>query len=170
MTPPLFGSKKKGKTAEPAAGATPTPPAPGMPEPLEFDEVPGAPAAATPPQTETVPAPVGSAQALRAVRAVQPPRQAPVARGPRPAAKRAAKAGGAKRRLTPKQLAQRKYAGSMAGVRKRAKKASGGKGRIAKRSGATRLRRRLGLKPGKATKSAKKGARTAATKGSRKKR
>ena len=35
------------------------------------------------------------------------------------------------------------------GLRKRAGKASGGKGRVAKRSSATRLRRKLGLKPGK---------------------
>lgn len=51
-----------------------------------------------------------------------------------------------KSKLTKKQLAQRKYAGSMSGLRKRAKKASGGKGRIAKRSSATKLRRKLGLK------------------------
>lgn len=52
----------------------------------------------------------------------------------------------AKGKLTEKQLAQRKYAGSMGGIRKRAKKASGGKGPIAKRSSATKLRRELGLK------------------------
>lgn len=52
-------------------------------------------------------------------------------------------------KLTKKQLAQRKYAASMRTLRKRAKKASGGKGRVAKRSSATRLRRKLGLKPGK---------------------
>ena len=50
--------------------------------------------------------------------------------------------------LTKKQRAQRKYAASMRGLRKRAKKTSGGKGRVAKRSSATRLRRKLGLKPG----------------------
>ena len=55
----------------------------------------------------------------------------------------------AKKKLTPKQLAQRKYAGSMSGVRKRAKKSTGGKGKVAKRSSATTLRRKLGLKPGK---------------------
>lgn len=54
-----------------------------------------------------------------------------------------------KSKLTKKQLAQRKYAASMRGVRKRAKKASGGKGRVAKRSSATKLRRKLGLKSGK---------------------
>ncbi|HJQ93116.1 MAG TPA: hypothetical protein VJ874_02395 [Candidatus Thermoplasmatota archaeon] len=53
-----------------------------------------------------------------------------------------------KKALTPKQRAQRKYAASMRGVRKRAKKASGGKGRVAKRAGAAKLRRKLGLKPG----------------------
>jgi hypothetical protein len=37
----------------------------------------------------------------------------------------------------------------MRGVRKRAKKATGGKGRIAKRTAATKLRRKLGLKKGK---------------------
>jgi hypothetical protein len=54
-----------------------------------------------------------------------------------------------KKALTPKQLAQRKYAASMRGVRKRAKKSSGGKGRVSKRAGATKLRRKLGLKAGK---------------------
>ena len=54
-----------------------------------------------------------------------------------------------KKALTPKQKAQRKYAASMRGVRKRAKTTSGGKGRLAKRSSATKLRRKLGLKPGK---------------------
>jgi hypothetical protein len=52
-------------------------------------------------------------------------------------------------KLTKKQLNQRKYAGRMSGLRKRAKKAAGGKGRVAKRSSATRMRRKLGLKPGK---------------------
>jgi len=51
--------------------------------------------------------------------------------------------------LTPKQRAQRKYASAMRGVRARAKTAKGGKGRIAGRSGATRLRRSLGLNKGK---------------------
>ena len=55
--------------------------------------------------------------------------------------------------LTPKQRAQRKYAAGMRTVRSRAKTTKGGKGRIAKRSGATKLRRSLGLKPGKATRS-----------------
>jgi hypothetical protein len=54
-----------------------------------------------------------------------------------------------KSKLTKKQLAQRKYAASMRGLRKRAKKKSGGKGRVAKRSSATKMRRKLGLKPGK---------------------
>ncbi|MFA5945192.1 MAG: hypothetical protein WC876_12085, partial [Candidatus Thermoplasmatota archaeon] len=63
--------------------------------------------------------------------------------------KRAKKASKKKSKLTKKQLAQRKYAASMRGVRKRAKKTTGGKGRIAKRSSATKLRRRLGLKKGK---------------------
>lgn len=49
-------------------------------------------------------------------------------------------------KLTKKQHAQRKYAARMRGVRKRAKKARGGKGRIAKRSTATRMRRKMGLK------------------------
>jgi hypothetical protein len=143
MALPVFGSKKKGKPAEavtafPEEDRTP-PPAPGMPEPLEFDEVPGAPAAASPPESETVPAAVGAAKALRAVRARAPARKA--------APKR-------KGKLTPKQLAQRKYAARMRTVRKRAKKASGGKGRIAKRSGATKLRRKLGLKAGKGTRKA----------------
>lgn len=61
------------------------------------------------------------------------------------ARKRAKKAS----KLSKKQLAQRKYAARMGGLRKRAKKAAGGKGRIAKRSSATKLRRKLGLKPGK---------------------
>ena len=55
----------------------------------------------------------------------------------------------AKKRLSKKQVAQRKYAGSMSGLRKRAKKAGGGKGRVAKRTSATALRRKLGLKSGK---------------------
>jgi hypothetical protein len=48
--------------------------------------------------------------------------------------------------LTKKQVAQRKYAARMKGVRKRAGKAKGGKGRIANRRVATKLRRELGLK------------------------
>lgn len=52
-------------------------------------------------------------------------------------------------KLTKKQLAQRKYAASMKGVRKRAGQASGGKGKISKRGPATKLRRELGLKDGK---------------------
>lgn len=51
-----------------------------------------------------------------------------------------------KSKLTKKQLAQRKYAGRMSGIRKRAKKAKKGTGRIKKRSAATTLRRKLGLK------------------------
>lgn len=68
------------------------------------------------------------------------------AKSTRKSAKKSAK------KLTKKQLAQRKYAASMKGIRKRAKKASGGKGRIAKRAPATKLRRKLGLKRGKAAK------------------
>ena len=52
-------------------------------------------------------------------------------------------------KLTKKQLAQRKYASRMRVLRKRAKKTAGGKGRVAKRSSATRMRRKLGLKAGK---------------------
>jgi hypothetical protein len=51
--------------------------------------------------------------------------------------------------LTKKQLNQRKYAARMRTLRKRAKKRSGGKGRVAKRSSATTLRRKLGLKKGR---------------------
>lgn len=65
-------------------------------------------------------------------------------------AKPAAKSASAKKsKLTKKQLAQRKYAASMRGIRGRAEKASGGKGPIAKRGPATKLRRDLGLKDGK---------------------
>ena len=60
---------------------------------------------------------------------------------------------GKRSKLTPKQRAQRKYAASMKGVRSRAKTRRGGKGRVAKRSSATRLRRRLGLKAGKSLRS-----------------
>ena len=52
-------------------------------------------------------------------------------------------------KLTKKQLAQRKYASRMRVLRKRAKKRAGGTGRVAKRSSATKLRRKLGLKSGK---------------------
>lgn len=52
----------------------------------------------------------------------------------------------AKSRLTKKQLAQRKYASRMRTVRTRASRRTGGKGRIAKRTAATTLRRKLGLK------------------------
>jgi hypothetical protein len=55
----------------------------------------------------------------------------------------------AKKALSKKQIAQRKYAGSMSGLKKRAKKAAGGKGRVAKRKPATTLRKKLGLKAGK---------------------
>jgi hypothetical protein len=66
----------------------------------------------------------------------------------RKSAKRAKKS--AKRsKLTRKQLNQRRYAASMRGLRKRAKKRTGGKGRVAKRSSATRMRRKLGLKAGR---------------------
>jgi hypothetical protein len=61
------------------------------------------------------------------------------------ATKKVAKSG-----LTPKQRAQRKYAASMRTVRARAQTSKGGKGRIAKRTTATKLRRKLGLKAGKA--------------------
>jgi len=54
-----------------------------------------------------------------------------------------------KSKLTRKQLNQRKYAARMRTLRKRAKKRSGGKGRVAKRSSAARLRRKLGLKKGR---------------------
>jgi hypothetical protein len=165
--PPLFGSKKKGTPA----ATEQVPPDPSAQEPLEFSEVAGAPAAASPPQTETVPAAVGAARALRAVRSRPQPRSTLVTRSrppvvsrpPRKAptpTKRKAKAtakrtpvrqaAAGKRPLTAKQLAQRKYAARMRTVRKRATATAGGKGRIAKRSPATRLRRELGLKPGKA--------------------
>lgn len=51
-----------------------------------------------------------------------------------------------KKKLTKKQLAQRKYAGAMRGARTRAAKASGGKGRMRKRSGPAQMRKKLGLK------------------------
>ena len=66
----------------------------------------------------------------------------------KPARKSAKKSSTKRTGLSKKQLAQRKYAGSMSGIRKRAAKKSGGKGRIAKRSSATSLRRKLGLKAG----------------------
>ena len=50
------------------------------------------------------------------------------------------------KKLTAKQLAQRKYASRMRGVRARAHKTRRGRGRIANRSAATRLRRKLGVK------------------------
>ena len=63
-----------------------------------------------------------------------------------PAAKRARKpAKKAKSKLTKKQLAQRKYAATMKGIRKRAKTTSRGKGLIKKRSAASTLRKKLGL-------------------------
>ncbi|MEA3190040.1 MAG: hypothetical protein QOD77_622 [Thermoplasmata archaeon] len=52
----------------------------------------------------------------------------------------------AKKALSKKQVAQRKYAGAMSGIRKRAATAKGGKGRVKKRAAATGLRRKLGLK------------------------
>lgn len=64
----------------------------------------------------------------------------------RKTARKTAKKSSKKASLSKKQLAQRKYAGSMSGIRKRASKARGGKGRVAKRSAATSLRRKLGLK------------------------
>ncbi len=51
-----------------------------------------------------------------------------------------------KSKLTKKQLNQRKYAARMRTLRKRAKKRAGGKGRVAKRSSAAKLRRKLGIK------------------------
>lgn len=54
-----------------------------------------------------------------------------------------------KKKLTPKQKAQRKYAAAVRGIRSRAKTAKKGKGRIKARSAATTLRRKLGLKKGK---------------------
>jgi hypothetical protein len=65
----------------------------------------------------------------------------------RKATRKSAKKATAKGGLSKKQVAQRKYAGSMAGVRKRAAAQPGGKGKVAKRSAATALRRKLGLKP-----------------------
>lgn len=67
----------------------------------------------------------------------------------RKAAKKAKSEAPKAAKLSKKQLAQRKYAASMKGVRKRAEKASGGKGKISKRGPATKLRRELGLKDGK---------------------
>jgi hypothetical protein len=54
-----------------------------------------------------------------------------------------------KKKLTAKQLAQRKYASRMRSVRKRAHKAKRGRGRIANRSAATKLRKKLGVKKGR---------------------
>ena len=51
-----------------------------------------------------------------------------------------------KSKLTKKQLNQRKYAARMRTLRKRAKKRAGGKGRVASRTSAARLRRKLGIK------------------------
>jgi hypothetical protein len=130
MTLRLFGLGKKDKAVPPPAAPTADS---DDKEPVEFQEVAGAPAAASA-RVSDVPSAIGNAKALRATRARRPAT-------PRKAAGK----------LTPKQLAQRKYAGSMAGVRKRAKKAAHGKGRIAKRSGATKMRRKLGLKAGKKT-------------------
>ncbi|MCA1813900.1 MAG: hypothetical protein LC624_08110 [Halobacteriales archaeon] len=59
------------------------------------------------------------------------------------------KAVGRKKKLTAKQLAQRRYAARMRGVRSRATTAKRGKGRIAKRGAATKLRKKLGLKSGR---------------------
>lgn len=64
-------------------------------------------------------------------------------------ARKRAKKSGKRSKLTKKQLAQRKYASRMRTLRKRAKKRAGGTGRVAKRSSATRLRRKLGLKKGR---------------------
>lgn len=54
-----------------------------------------------------------------------------------------------KKKLSKKQVAQRRYAAKMRGVRRRATKAKKGKGRIKSRAAATKLRRKLGLKKGK---------------------
>ena len=51
-----------------------------------------------------------------------------------------------KKKLTKKQVAQRKYAAGMRTLRKRASKRTGGKGRVANRSSARTLRRKYGLK------------------------
>lgn len=64
-------------------------------------------------------------------------------------ARKRAKKSSKRSKLTKKQLAQRKYAARMRTLRKRAKKRAGGKGLVSKRSSATRLRRRLGLKKGR---------------------
>jgi hypothetical protein len=48
--------------------------------------------------------------------------------------------------LTAKQVAQRRYARAMQGVRTRAKTAKRGKGRLRARPAATRMRRKAGLK------------------------
>lgn len=64
-------------------------------------------------------------------------------------AKKASRKTTKKSKLSKKQLAQRKYAAQVRVLRQRAKKTAGGKGRIAKRSSATKLRRKLGLKAGK---------------------
>jgi len=53
---------------------------------------------------------------------------------------------GTRKKLTKKQKAQRVYASRMRTVRKRATTTRGGRGRIAKRTAATKLRRKLGLK------------------------
>lgn len=60
--------------------------------------------------------------------------------------KKTTKKAAKKSSLSKKQVAQRKYASAMRGVRKRATGAKGGKGKIAKRGAATKLRRKLGLK------------------------
>lgn len=61
-------------------------------------------------------------------------------------AKKATRKTARKTTLTKKQVAQRKYAASMKGIRKRAKTAKRGTGLIKKRTAATTLRRKLGLK------------------------
>ena len=53
---------------------------------------------------------------------------------------------GAESGLTEKQLAQRKYAGEMRGVRARAAKGKGGKGPVRERGAAKALRKKHGLK------------------------
>lgn len=62
---------------------------------------------------------------------------------PRAVASTVSRAGGG---LTPKQMAQRKYAAGMKRIRARATKAKGGKGPIKGRGAAKRLRSKLGVK------------------------
>jgi hypothetical protein len=72
--------------------------------------------------------------------------------------------------LTEKQVAQRKYAAQMKGVRKRAATSSGGKGRIADRGAATKLRKELGVKAGPASTKKKTTKKKSTKKSAKKKR